>query len=124
MEDKAPGLTENLILWGSIVLAWVTGEVGRIFVAGGAGGLTRWFISEKRTLRNGVLQVSSGALAAHYLWPWTHALMTVFFGPLGDTADAKVTAGYVSGLIGISAAKIIIAVFEARAKKLGGQEDE
>lgn len=119
MEDKAPGFTENLILWGSIVLAWVSGEAGRIFVAGGAGGMTRWLISEKRTLGNGAIQVTSGALAAHYLWPWTHNLMTLIFGGMGETADAKVTAGYVSGLVGISAAKIIIAVVEARAKKLG-----
>lgn len=118
MEDKAPGFTDSLILWGSIILAWASGEAGRIFVAGGAGGLTRWLISEKRTLRNGGLQVTSGAVAAHYLWPWVHALMTLFFGSMGDTPDAKVTAGYVAGLVGISGAKIIIAVFEARARKL------
>ncbi|MCU0802751.1 MAG: hypothetical protein MUD11_13460 [Rhodobacteraceae bacterium] len=118
MEDKSPGLTENLVLWGSIVLAWVSGEAGRIFVAGGAGGLTRWLISEKKTVRNGAIQVTSGAVAAHYLWPWMHAMMTAIFGPMGETADAKVTAGYVAGLVGISAAKIIIAVVEARAKKL------
>lgn len=123
MEDKAPGFTENLVLWGSIIIAWLTGEAGRIFVAGGAGGMTRWLLSEKRTVRNGVIQVTSGALAAHYLWPWMHALMTMIFGAMGDTADAKVTAGYVAGLVGISAAKIIIAVVEARARKLGETEN-
>lgn len=119
MEDKAPGFFENVILWGSIVLAWLSGEAGRIFVAGGAGGLTRWLLSEKRTIRNGVIQVTSGALSAHYLWPWAHALTGAIFGPLGETVDAKITAAYVAGLVGISAAKIIIAVVEARAKKLG-----
>lgn len=121
MEDKAPGLTENLLLWGSIIFAWATGEVGKIFVAGGAGGLTRWLMSDKRTIRNGIIQVTSGALGAHYMWPWTHALVTQIFGPMGENADAKVTAGYVSGLVGISAAKIIIAVVEARAKKMGDE---
>ena len=119
MEDKTPGFTENAILWGSIVVAWLSGEAGRIFVAGGAGGMTRWLLSESRTVRNGVIQVSLGALAAHYLWPWMYGLMTMIFGSMGEGPDAKVTAGYVSGLVGISAAKIIIAVVEARAKRLG-----
>jgi len=123
MEDKSPGFTENAVLWGSIILAWLSGEAGRIFVAGGAGGLTRWLLSEGRTVRNGVIQVTSGALAAHYLWPWTHGVMAMIFGAMGDTPDAKVTSGYVSGLIGISAAKIIIAVVEARARRLGDPDN-
>lgn len=124
MEDKAPGFFENVVLLGSIVLAWVSGEAGRIFVAGGAGGLTRWLISETRSVRNGAIQVTSGAMAAHYLWPWMHSVVSVIFGPMGDSPDAKVTAGYVAGLVGISAAKIIIAVVESRARKMGGDSNE
>lgn len=123
MEDKAPGITETAIFWASTIFAWLSGEAGRVFVAGGAGGMTRWLLSERKTMRNGVIQVTSGALAAHYLWPWTHGLMAMIFGQMGEGADAKVTAGYVSGLVGISAAKIIIAVVEARAKKLGDPDN-
>lgn len=123
MEDKAPGFIENAVLWGSIVVAWATGEGGRVFVAGGAGGLTRWLISETRSIRNGSIQVTSGAIAAHYLWPWAHAVIAMIFGNMGESVDAKITSAYVSGLVGISAAKIIIAVVEARAKKLGNPDN-
>lgn len=123
MEDKAPGFTENVLLWGSIILAWATGEAGRILIAGGLGGVTRWMMSDRKSIISGIIQVTSGAMTAHYLWPWTHAAVLMVFGQIGDPADSKVTAAYVSGILGISAAKIILAIIEARAKKLEGSDN-
>ncbi|WP_143033500.1 hypothetical protein [Roseicitreum antarcticum] len=113
-------ILEQIMLWAGLVLAWASGEAGRIFVAGGAGSLTRWLFSERRRIRDGAVQVITGSLLAHYMWPWTLAVMTVALPSLGGEPDSKVMAGFVSGLVGISAAKIALAMIEARA---GGRDN-
>lgn len=120
MKAFAVQILEQLLLWGSMVLAWASGEAGRIFVAGGAGSLTRWLFSERRRIRDGAIQVITGSLLAHYMWPWTLAVISMALPSLTGEVDAKVMAGFVSGLVGISAAKIALAMVEARA---GGRDD-
>ena len=116
MQEPAnePGLIGSLLIWGTAFVSWATGEAGRVIIAGAAGGFLRWTMQERRRFRDGIIQIGVGALCAHYLSPLVASLLGVFFGPIQD----KSTTGFIAGLLGISLAKIIIAVFDARSKKL------
>lgn len=102
-------------------VVWVGGESGRIVVAGGAGGLARWFQSEKRRIRDGVLAAFGGALSATYLWPVPLHLIGVVTGPLDVTPENTAMAAFLTGAMGMSLVKVMTAMIEARAKK-GGED--
>lgn len=115
MADRA-SVINDLIIYGGAAVAWLSGEAGRIAVAGGAGGLTRWLASERRRIRDGVLSVVGGVLVGPYLWPLVLAVIGHLPGVEPDSADAKAMAGFIAGMMGISGAKIAIAFVDARLR--------
>lgn len=108
-----------IVVWLTLVLAWLTGETGRVFVASGAGGLVRWLGQEKRKLRDGVIAVIGGSVAGHFLWPFVLAVIGVATGPLAETPNNIAMAAFVAGTSGMSLVKIVTAFIEKRAQTLG-----
>ena len=102
------------------VVIWLSGEGGRIIVAGGAGAMVRWLQGEKRRIRDGALAAAGGAVSAYYLWPIPLLLLSSFSGQLERTPEHMVMAGFLTGALGMSFVKIVTAMLEARAKKIGG----
>jgi integral membrane sensor domain MASE1 len=117
-------IPEWLTSFAAGALTWVAGETGRAMVAGAAGGLLRWFGQEKRRLRDGIIAVASGALAALYLAPVILAILAAFGLHLGDGPDVDRAAGFLAGLSGMSIAKVIIAMVEAWAERAKGNDNE
>ena len=111
-------LTVNAVVVGA---AWVTGEAGRIAVAGGAGALVRWLRTEKKRLRDGIIAVAGGSLTATYLWPLVLAIVGVPLGGLEQNANNVAMAAFVAGALGMSGVKIAVAMVEARANKKGDE---
>ena len=97
------------------VTTWLVGETGRAVVAGGFGGAMRWLSQERRRVREGVIAVISGALAAVYLAPVMMAMMRVLHLDLGDGPRAWSAAAFLTGLAGMSLAKIVVAMVETWA---------
>lgn len=114
---------KNVDLWGSLFLsmtmiaAWLGGEAGRVIVAGGAGGVLRWFAAEKRRLRDGIAAAIGGAMSAYFFWPLTLAALNSATGQAMEGADAQAMAGCLTGVIGMSGVKILVASFEAWAMR-------
>lgn len=102
---------------------WISGEAGKVAVAGGAGGVIRWLASEKRRIRDGIVAAFAGMLLGRYLWPVTLHLLELLPGELGKGPDAIAVAGCIAGMGGISVAKITIAGLEARARKFAAGSD-
>lgn len=124
MATSDPGLWGLAMSAAAGSAAWLVGEGGRIAVAGGAGGLTRWLNSERRRLRDGMIAVAGGVTAGYYLWPLTLAVVGAPFGGLKETPNNIVMAGYLAGMLGMSFFKILIAMVEARlARAVGGDEN-
>ena len=103
-------------------VVWMGGETGRILVAGGAGGLARWVQSERRVIRDGVLAVMGGALAARYMWPAPLHLLGSITGPLERSPENTAMAAFLAGALGMSFVKVLTAMIEARAVRKG-QDD-
>ena len=108
----------TLLLWGGVAIVWLTGESGRVIFAAGLGGLTRWFSSEKRRLRDGVAAVIGGAIAGSYLWPGVLWALR-----MDHTPDSVAMAAFVAGTLGISFVKVLTAVVEAKAAKSMRNDD-
>lgn len=120
MDEKEPNLWMTALTYGGMVATWATGEAGKIFVAGGAGGMFRWLMASRRSLRDGAVAVVAGAIVARYMWPFTLALIEKSFPGIGQSPDAIGMAAFASGLGGMSIAKLVIAVIEVRARKVEG----
>lgn len=104
-------------------LVWVGGETGRVIVAGGIGGLAGWLGSEKRQIRDGVLRVFGGALAARYLWPAPLHVLAIVTGPLEKSSENIAMAAFLAGAMGMSFVKILTAWIEAQTKAKKGETD-
>lgn len=117
MEDKAPGITESLMLWTSLIFAWVAGETGRVFVAAGMGGAIRWLATEKRRIRDGMIAVIGGLIVGKYMWPAVlHIPAWLPFGsqqPFPETPNNIAMAAFFAGTLGMSVVKIFTALVEA-----------
>ncbi|RQP07558.1 MAG: hypothetical protein D1H97_02170 [Paracoccus sp. BP8] len=122
MTDNEPSLFQQALFYLAMIGAWITGEAGRAALAGAAGGLVRWWIAEgKRRTRDGVVSVAAGILMSLYASPVMLALLERWLGDIsGDAAGA---AGFASGLAGMSLAKLVLGMIEARARRLGGNSD-
>lgn len=106
------------------ITTWVAGETGRAMVAGAAGGLLRWMGQERRRLRDGVLAVASGSIAALYLAPVVIGILAAVGLDLGQGEAADRAAGFLAGLAGMSFAKVVIALIETwAARQTGGGDD-
>lgn len=115
-----PTLWDRLVIYGSSFIAWATGEAGRAVVAGAAGGLHRWFMSETRRLVDGLVAVVSGAMSAQFFGPLVLALLNFAGLRMPSGTETDMTAGFIAGLLGMSLAKLIVAVVEAQARRLLG----
>lgn len=127
MNDKAPGLLEHLILFLGLALTWITGEGGRVAIAAGLGGLTRWLATERRKLRDGVVAVIGGFLVGQYMWPIVlHGPILFGKSPIPETPDSIAMAAFFAGTMGMSGVKILTAIIEMRGQKVakGGEGDD
>lgn len=105
--------------------AWIAGEGGRIAVAGGAGGLSRWLSSERRRLLDGLFAVGGGLVSGTYLWPLVLKIIGLPFGGLSEAPNNVAMAAFVAGALGMSFVKIITAMVEAKvAGQVKGKADE
>lgn len=118
-----PSWTDQLLVNAALIGVWATGEAGRAAIAGAAGGLVRWLMSERRRLRDGVVSIMAGTLMARYATPLMMALLETYFRPL--KGDVQGTAGFAAGIVGMSMAKLIMGMLEAHARRIsgGGQSD-
>lgn len=115
------------------VLAYATGEVGRVYIAGAVGGLVRWHAMEGRRLIGGVLAAVGGVIAVVYLSPLYAALLDMVGIRLGDDAGVQQTLGFIAGLSGMTVVKLAVALIEAelslrlrraeRAARDGGDDE-
>ena len=125
MSDPSdPTLWEKMILATSATAAWLSGEVGRVVVAGAAGGFYRWLMDERKRLRDGVVSVISGAVGAVYLGPIVMRLLELGGMSLAGQPSGYMTAGFLAGMTGVSLAKVAIAVIEVQTKKLRGGDGQ
>lgn len=122
MEDKAPGITESILLWASLIFAWVAGEGGKVYVAAGLGGAIRWLAVEKRRIRDGIIAVIGGLIVGKYMWPAVlHIPTWLPFGSqqaFAETPNNIAMAAFFAGTLGMSVVKIGTAVAEAYGKAL------
>ncbi|UFM64256.1 hypothetical protein LOS78_01915 [Paracoccus sp. MA] len=118
-----PNWFDQIIVNAALVGAWITGEAGRAALAGAAGGLVRWLMSERRRIRDGIVSIIVGTLMARYATPITMAVLESWFGEM--KGDVQNTAGFATGIIGMSLAKLIMGMFEAHVRRIngGGQPD-
>lgn len=116
-----PTFWDKVVIYGSSLAAWLSGEAGRAAAAGALGGLHRWFMSERRRLRDGLIAVTSGAICAMYLGPVVVALLDSAGLSLAPGPDVDRAAGYLAGLLGMSLAKILVGVVEAQVARLAGE---
>lgn len=124
MNDKAPGLIEHIVLFFGLAVTWITGESGKVAVAAGLGGLTRWLTTEKRRIRDGVVAIIGGFLVGQYMWPLVLHIPALFgLESIPESPDSIAMAAFVSGTMGMSGVKILTAFIEARSKKIIGGDD-
>lgn len=119
--DLADNFLGAIIIYASAVLIWFGGEAGRAYVAGAAGGLMRWWMADRRRLKDGIPSAVTGAIFARYLSPIVLSGMDKVFGQLGDGAQDAAT--FATGLMGMSMAKIVLAALEKRAADFGGRNE-
>ncbi|GGE24381.1 hypothetical protein SAMN05421774_10852 [Gemmobacter megaterium] len=117
MPDHLLPVLNDFLVLGAGAIAWLSGEAGRIVVASGAGGLVRWLASERKRIREGILSVFTGILVGSYLWPLVLAAIGLLPGVSPESGDSQAMAGFIAGMMGISGAKIVIAVIEARGRQ-------
>lgn len=113
MIDQEPTAAQRLVIWLTAAVAWLSGEVGRATIAGSAGGLFRWLVQSQRRIRDGVISVGAGAIAAAFLSEFTKALMIKYM----EIEVGAYPVGFITGLLGMSAAKIAILFVENRGEK-------
>ncbi|ATG47585.1 hypothetical protein CEW89_08360 [Celeribacter ethanolicus] len=116
-------LWSEVKLYAALFVTWLAGASGQVALAGAAGGLVRWWLSERRKIIAGLGAVVTGAIFAKYFAPLTLSILERTVGPLGEGAFA--TAAFAAGLGGMSIAKIIIAAIEGASLKIHkGGDDE
>lgn len=120
MQDQPPppGVIEYLLLGAAALVTWLTGETGRIMIAGGLGGLTRWLFEARLRLIDGIVFVGFGLIGAVYVAPGALYMASYWFPMIAGMPSAQTTFGYLFGLFGMSAGKIAFAVLSARGRTL------
>lgn len=124
--NNNPDILGTVLGWAAVAGAWLTGETGKIMVASGLGGLTRWLASEgRRRLRDGVLAAAGGCVTGTYMWPLgLHAPRLIGAEAFPETPSNIALAAFLVGTMGTSAVKIVTAYIEARAASITKGEDD
>lgn len=112
---------ENAMLWIGLVGAWLAGEGLKAPLAGAAGGLVRWLMSEKRRVREGIVSVLTGGLMAEFATPLTLAMLEKWVGEMHG--DASYGAAFFTGVVGMSMGKLVLAYIEGQHRKFKGDAD-
>ena len=108
----------DIVVWFGLTAAiWLGGEAGRIAVAGGFGAIVRWWASEQRNLKNGIVQTISGGIVASYMWPLVFGILQYFIPALEKDPQTIAASAFVAGMMGISLAKIALALVENFARQ-------
>lgn len=119
MQDKLSFL-ELLGAYGAAGLAWLSGESGRIYIAGGSGGLVRWLSSDKRRIRDGVVSMVVGVIVGQYAWPIGFYIPKVIFDrDIPETTNMITMFALITGGFGMSAAKIVLASLHYKFSQKG-----
>lgn len=123
-EQQPPGpeFWQIVKVYSGLVLTWFMGASGQVALAGAAGGLVRWWLSERRKILAGAGSVITGAIFAQYFAPITLTILEKWVGPLGEGSFA--TAAFAAGLGGMSIAKIILAAIEGMSHRIGGNPND
>lgn len=112
MKEIWQQLWDATLVFGGAAMVWLGGEAGRTAIAGGAGALVRWWASERRSLRNGVIQAVTGAIVATYMWPLVFGILNYFIPALEKDMETIAASSFVAGMLGMSVAKIALALVE------------
>lgn len=107
MDDRA------ITSWCSAVVL-LSGGAGATLLASALGGLTRWIATDRRHLRDAAVAVAGGMLAGHYLWP-----MILWVLGMHETPHSTTMAAFVAGTLGMSGVRLIVALVETRARRMG-----
>lgn len=118
--NSDPTIWERAYVVAVGATTWLAGEAGRAMVAGAAGGLFRWLMQERRRLRDGLVAVGAGVIAANYLAPVVLAILSLAGLDLAKVDGIDATGGFLAGLAGMSLAKLSLAIMEAQANRLRG----
>lgn len=122
MTEQDPTLLGQLKFCGALVAVWLGGEVGRLAVAGAAGGFVRALMAETRRYRDGIVAMITGGILAIYATPLTVAMLDRVMGPLNG--DAVGAAGFATGVAGMSMVKLLLGMIEAHVRRItGGRGD-
>lgn len=113
-------LLDQLKFCGALVLVWLSGEVGRLAIAGAAGGFIRGIMSEKRKFRDGAVAVITDVIFALYATPLTLAIFESIPMLSQLKGDVSGAAGFASGIAGGSMVKLILGMIEAHVKRISG----
>lgn len=120
MQDQAPppGVIEYLLLALGTLGAWLTGETGRVMLAGGAGGMARWLFEPRLRLVDGLVFVISGLIGAAYVAPAALYFAAHYWPMIAGMPSAHTTTGFLIGAFGVGLGKIVVAVIAARGKAI------
>lgn len=125
VQENGIGIWDTIAVWFSAALLWLGGESGRVIIASGMGGFVRWLGDEKRRIGTGVIAIIGGAVVGYYMWPLLLLAPQMFGADVVEkTPETIAMAGFLTGTMGVSLVKIVVAVVEARGKKLQGGGDE
>lgn len=111
-DQRDPDIISQALLYVTSIGTWVAGEAGRAAIAGAAGGFTRWLISERRRLSEGIVSTLVGLVMSLYASPIMLALIRKWIGDI--SGDTKGAAGFAAGLMGMSIAKMALAILDRR----------
>lgn len=108
-------------LAAGLALDWLSTGTGQTMVAGATGGAVRWGLGGRRTALSFGVAVATGCAFAQYLAPLALHLLASELGDVG--AGAFATAAFLSGLCGMSAAKVLIAAVDAAANRMSDKDE-
>jgi hypothetical protein len=101
--------------------AWLATHKGQALLAGALGGVVRTITLRERPMRDGILNVVAGGIAALYLTPLVEPVLRPFLGAIAVPPDGVTGfAGFVVGLGGVAAAGFIVDVWAARRRGADG----
>lgn len=113
-----PSWVDQALVNLALIGAWIAGEGGRAAIAGAAGGLVRWLISARRTIRDGAASIFVGLLMASYATPLMMALLERWLGEI--KGDVQGAAGFAAGIVGMSITKLAMAMLDAHTRRING----